>query len=133
MPLPWSRPWSVHVPNEVLGDPKKSLQQAPEKPKRSQLSPTPPHRPPESFTNPPPSTHPETEASDGMACRGTCNLLESVSPEHGISFTKTLDELLQREAIRKHLLVLDGALDRCTAEDLYKARESGSFAGVAGD
>ena len=62
---------------------------------------------------------------------GACDLLESVSPEHGISFTKTLDELLQREAIRKHLLVLDGALDRCTAEDLYKARESGSFAGVA--
>ena len=62
---------------------------------------------------------------------GACEVLQRVSPEQATSFNKALEELLEREATRLHLLLLDGALDRWAAEDLFKAREAGSFAGVA--
>ena len=62
---------------------------------------------------------------------GACELLGSVSPEHKDSFEQALGELLGEQAIRDHLLILDGAVDRLAAENLFRAREAGSFAGVA--
>ena len=62
---------------------------------------------------------------------GACDLIGKVSHEHRTSFEQALGELLGDEAIRRHLLILDGAVDRLAAENLFKAREAGSFAGVA--
>ena len=39
--------------------------------------------------------------------------------------------LVSRQQIGKHLLMLDGALDRRTSDFLFNRREDGSFAGVA--
>ena len=63
----------------------------------------------------------------------TCQLLEDVTsdPATGNSFRQILDEMTSEQSIRRHLLFLDGAVDRCTADALFLQRESGSFAGVA--
>ena len=42
-----------------------------------------------------------------------------------------LDEMRHRATLTKHLLLLDGAVDRCTSERLLSLREEGRFAGVA--
>ena len=42
-----------------------------------------------------------------------------------------LDEMRHRTTLTKHLLLLDGAIDRCTSERLLSLREEGRFAGVA--
>lgn len=41
------------------------------------------------------------------------------------------DLLVNRTTLVKHMLLLDGALDRFTSDDLFKKRENGTFAGVA--
>ena len=41
------------------------------------------------------------------------------------------DELVHRTQFLRHLLILDGAVDRCTSEKLLTIREQGRFAGVA--
>ena len=41
------------------------------------------------------------------------------------------DELVQKTTLARHLLLLDGALDRCASDKLLSLRESGGFAGVA--
>ena len=48
-----------------------------------------------------------------------------MSEEHSTAFNKALGELLGEQAIRDHLLILDGAVDRLAAENLFKAREAG--------
>ena len=44
---------------------------------------------------------------------------------------KAIEELQQKESLRKHLLLLDAAVDRHLAEHLWALREAGTLAGVA--
>ena len=41
------------------------------------------------------------------------------------------DVLVGRKALMPHIILLDGAMDRCSSELLFAHRETGSFAGVA--
>ena len=63
----------------------------------------------------------------------TLELLEGVAqdPDTASSFRQAFDGLVGERSIRKHLLILDGAVDRCTADALFLQRESSRFAGVA--
>ena len=60
-------------------------------------------------------------------------LAQSLSSSSSITCpTEELDDLLvTRTTLNKHMLLLDGALDRCMAEKLLSQREAGTFAGVA--
>ena len=59
-------------------------------------------------------------------------LLQSLSSSNSSQqSSQALDELLCESSMRKHILLLDGAVDRCATEDLMQMRESGRFAGVA--
>jgi len=43
-----------------------------------------------------------------------------------------LEDLLHgKESLRRHLTLLDGALDRCTSDHIFVARENNTFAGAA--
>ena len=42
-----------------------------------------------------------------------------------------LEELQSKHTLRRHLLLLDAAVDRCTAEDRWTLKKEGRFAGVA--
>jgi hypothetical protein len=57
-------------------------------------------------------------------------LISSLSSSSSSSFQQD-DELFRRVALNKHLLLLDGAVDRYTSEKLMEIREQGRFAGVA--
>jgi hypothetical protein len=57
--------------------------------------------------------------------------MSSSSSGPGNSNLEVLDQLLSDKTIREHLLLLDGAKDRCISENWLHLRESGRFAGVA--
>ena len=50
---------------------------------------------------------------------------------HQLDASSRLNELYCSEALRQHRIMLDGAVDRDTAERVAQAREEGSFVGVA--
>ena len=62
---------------------------------------------------------------------GACELLQSLAPDDASACSRALDELVSRFTLSRHLLLLDGALDRCLSDRLLRMREEGRFAGVA--
>ena len=65
----------------------------------------------------------------GALCSAN-KLLESLSSE--CCTTSDVGDLLASgPTLGRHLLILDGAVDRCTSEHLLKLREEGTLAGVA--
>ena len=60
--------------------------------------------------------------------QGAHKVLASLSSQNT---TEGLDELVSRWTLVRHQLLLDGAVDRCTAEYLMTQREEGKLAGVA--
>ena len=57
------------------------------------------------------------------------DLLASMSPKSNVP--ADFQELQMKDSLRKHLLFLDGAVDRHLTEQLWDLREAGTFAGVA--
>jgi len=57
--------------------------------------------------------------------------LSSSSRTSSSSASGILDEMRHRTNLNRHLLLLDGAVDRCTSDRLLSLREEGRFAGVA--
>ena len=57
--------------------------------------------------------------------------LSSSSSSRPASAMSIQEDLLSRRNLSSHLLLLDGAVDRCTSENLLRLREEGRFAGVA--
>ena len=63
---------------------------------------------------------------------GAEELIADLSGTSASSREPRAEELLVgRWALMRHMLVLDGAIDRCTSERLFRMREEGTFAGVA--
>ena len=60
---------------------------------------------------------------------GAVELLHGVSGSEPVN--NALAELVTDQPLRKHLLLLDGAIDRATSERLLSAREAGTLAGVS--
>ena len=69
-----------------------------------------------------------SRVSDTASSAGT--LISSLASSSSSSSNQE-DELYDRFSVKKHLLVLDGAIDRCTSDLLFEHREQGRFAGVA--
>ena len=59
-------------------------------------------------------------------------LIQTLTAETSKTSTcELLDQLYCRHSLMRHLLLLDGAVDRCTSDMLMSLREEGRFAGVA--
>ena len=64
--------------------------------------------------------------------QGAAELLQAVAPaDRANDMGDAMSELCSERAIRRHMLFLDGAVDRVVSEHLMNARDAGTLAGVA--
>ena len=62
---------------------------------------------------------------------GALSLMKDLTSEAALENLNLEDSLLHMESLRRHMLLLDGALDRYMSDELYMKREKGTLAGVA--